>query len=190
MIFTASTKNEIIEYLYKNNVVKPVVFNLLFRIGLSQSFTDDIVQEVYLLLLEEKTMPLQKLQNLLQNKHFNFYLVGFVNRQLTSKSSTAIINKKYTKYESNKNEFDDKSYSTWLNAMEDEIQDDNTELCQIAQQEFDKLDWYSKKIWQLYNQSGMTYMKLSKQTNISHNSLHNTIKSARNKLKNNISDYL
>lgn len=190
MIYSAATRSELVEFIYRKKWVNEYLINTIYNIGLNKNLIPDIEQDVYLLLLEEKFITMEKLVSLLEKNQFKFYLIGLIHRQLTSSSSTHVLYQKYTKHKCASAGIASEIYSDFLFEFENPDAINDEILISLANNAYDNLDWYSKKIWDLYHQSGMTYMQLSKQTKISHNSLHNTIKNAKSKMKKDILDYL
>lgn len=80
---------KILDEIERENVVRDICMN----INVSPNDIDDLVQEVYVILLEYKP---EKIIELWQNKQLKFFIVGIIKRQYHSKTSP--FYKKYKKY--------------------------------------------------------------------------------------------
>lgn len=81
--------NKILDEIERENIVRDICVN----INVSPNDIDDLVQEVYVILLEYKP---EKIIELWQNKQLKFFIVGIIKRQYHSKTSP--FYKKYKKY--------------------------------------------------------------------------------------------
>ena len=84
------TKNDVIEELSKDGVVEKIVFKLLSSSKNRFDFPDDLIQDIYLLLLEKEDELVISLYN---KNQLGFYLLKIARNQLLSKNSPY-----YTKY--------------------------------------------------------------------------------------------
>lgn len=80
---------KIIDEIERENIVRDICMN----INVSPNDIDDLVQEVYVILLEYKP---EKIIELWENKQLKFFIVGIIKRQYHSKTSP--FYKKYKKY--------------------------------------------------------------------------------------------
>lgn len=80
---------KILDEIERENIVRDICIN----INVSPNDIDDLVQEVYVILLEYKP---EKIIELWQNKQLKFFIVGIIKRQYHSKTSP--FYKKYKKY--------------------------------------------------------------------------------------------
>lgn len=80
---------KILDEIERENIVRDICMN----INVSPNDIDDLVQEVYVILLEYKP---EKIIELWQNKQLKFFIVGIIKRQYHSKTSP--FYKKYKKY--------------------------------------------------------------------------------------------
>lgn len=84
------TKNDVIEELLKDGVVEKIVFKLLSSSKNRFDAPDDLIQDIYLLLLEKEDELVISLYN---KNQLGFYLLKIARNQLLSKNSPY-----YTKY--------------------------------------------------------------------------------------------
>lgn len=84
------TKNEVIEELSKEGIVEKIVYKLLSSSKNRFDAPDDLIQEIYLLLLEKEDELVISLYN---KNQLGFYLLKIARNQLLSKNSPY-----YTKY--------------------------------------------------------------------------------------------
>lgn len=94
-----------------------IVENICKNIGVSSKYYDDLVQEIYLILLEYDQA---KLQTIYENNQLNFWLTRIIKNQYCS--TTSPFYKKYRKYY----ELIDGNSDGY--AMYDTAEDDNTEF--------------------------------------------------------------
>ena len=80
---------KILDEIERENIVRDICMN----INVSPNDIDDLVQEVYVILLEYKP---EKIIELWENKQLKFFIVGIIKRQYHSKTSP--FYKKYKKY--------------------------------------------------------------------------------------------
>lgn len=80
---------KIINELERNNTIRELCENM----RVSSADVDDLVQEIYLILLEYDN---EKVINMYNNKQLKFFLVGIIQRQYHSVTSPYY--KKYKKY--------------------------------------------------------------------------------------------
>lgn len=85
-----------IEYLARNRVVE----EMIDKMNISGQHIDDLVQEIYLILLEYDT---DKINELIQNKQINFFISRIIMNQVFS--CTSDFYKKYVKWDINKVEY-------------------------------------------------------------------------------------
>lgn len=85
-----------IEYLARNRVVE----EMIDKMNISGKHIDDLVQEIYLILLEYDT---DKINELIQNKQINFFISRIIMNQVFS--CTSDFYKKYVKWDINKVEY-------------------------------------------------------------------------------------
>lgn len=84
------TKSEIIEELFNNGTVEKIVYKLLSSSKNRFDAPDDLIQDIYLLLLEKEDELVISLYN---KNQLGFYLLKIARNQLLSKNSPY-----YTKY--------------------------------------------------------------------------------------------
>lgn len=84
------TKNEVIEELSRDGVVEKIVYKLLSSSKNRFDAPDDLIQDIYLLLLEKEDELVISLYN---KNQLGFYLLKIARNQLLSKNSPY-----YTKY--------------------------------------------------------------------------------------------
>lgn len=78
------TKNEIIEELFNDGTVKKIVFKLLASSKNRFDAPDDLIQDIYLLLLEKEDELVISLYN---KNQLGFYLLKIARNQLLSQNS-------------------------------------------------------------------------------------------------------
>jgi len=61
-------------------------------------------------------------------------------------------------------------------------------ICKKIDQEIDNWHWYDKKLFILYRDSGMSIRKIAAETKISWVSIFNSLKNAKNIIKNKLSE--
>lgn len=93
------TKSEIIEELFNNGTVEKIVYKLLSSSKNRFDAPDDLIQDIYLLLLEKEDELVISLYN---KNQLGFYLLKIARNQLLSKNSPY-----YTKYIRFKSQSDD-----------------------------------------------------------------------------------
>lgn len=84
------TKNEVIEELSKEGIVEKIVYKLLSSSKNRFDAPDDLIQDIYLLLLEKEDELVISLYN---KGEIGYYLLRIARNQLLSKNSPY-----YTKY--------------------------------------------------------------------------------------------
>ena len=57
-------------------------------------------------------------------------------------------------------------------------------LCQLIDNEVESWEWYNKKLFKLYRDSNLSIRGIAQETNISWVSIFNSLKNAKNKIKN------
>ena len=80
---------KILDELERENIVRDICMNM----NVSPNDIDDLVQEVYVILLEYRA---EKIIELYNNKQLKYFLVGILKRQYHS--NTSPFYKKYKKY--------------------------------------------------------------------------------------------
>lgn len=80
---------KILDEIERNNIVRDICVN----IGVSSNDIDDLIQEVYLILLEYNK---DKIIELYKKKQLKFFIIGILQRQYHS--NTSPFYKKYKKY--------------------------------------------------------------------------------------------
>lgn len=78
------TKNEVIEELVKDNTVEKIVFKLLSSSKNRFDAPDDLIQDIYLLLLEKED---ELVISLYEKKQLGYYLLKIARNQLLSQNS-------------------------------------------------------------------------------------------------------
>lgn len=78
------TKNEVIEELVKDNTVEKIVFKLLSSSKNRFDAPDDLIQDIYLLLLEKDD---NLIISLYEKNQLGFYLLKIARNQLLSQNS-------------------------------------------------------------------------------------------------------
>jgi hypothetical protein len=81
--------NKIVEWLYKDKIVRDILTNM----GIDENDIDDIEQEIYLILLEYSA---EKIKEMYDKKQLKYFIVGIVWRQYFSNTSPFFY--KYKKY--------------------------------------------------------------------------------------------
>lgn len=78
------TKNDVIEELSKDGVVEKIVYKLLSSSKNRFDAPDDLIQDIYLLLLEKED---ELIVNLYNKNQLGFYLLKIARNQLLSQNS-------------------------------------------------------------------------------------------------------
>lgn len=81
--------NKIVEWLYKDKVVRDILINM----GIDDNYIDDIEQEIYLIILEYST---DKIKLMYEKNQLKYFICGIVWRQYFSSTSPFFY--KYKKY--------------------------------------------------------------------------------------------
>lgn len=163
--------------------------------------SDDIVQEVYLMILNQKDE--EYIVNLCKNNKFHYWLFGCLKNQRDDKYSrynTLFTNKKLNHHSEQLKYI---SETTTENNFESQIEKDNRlNLEEIIKQELQSIDrkkWYDVKIFYNYvqflercqeNDLKPNFGDFSKEMNIEYNSLYATIKRVQTKIKKRIKNEL
>ena len=99
------TKYEIIDELSKNATVEKIVYKLLSSSKNRFDFPDDLVQDIYVLLLEKDE---DLIVNLYDKGELGFYLLKIAKNQLLSKNSPYYT--KYIKFLANSDELENAAH--------------------------------------------------------------------------------
>jgi hypothetical protein len=105
-------KNNIIEVLAKEKTVETLCTNM----GVEQAYIDDLVQEIYLILLEYDE---DKLIKMFERKQLKFFIVRIIMNQYFSKNSP--FYKKYKMYDQKQD------YNKEIETEEDEFNTEDRE---------------------------------------------------------------
>jgi len=88
------TKNQIIEKLFRDKFIQNIIKK--YTTKLTNEDEEDVVQEIFLVLLE---MPEEEIVQLFNNNQLNFYIVKIIKNQLLS--TTSKVFKLYLKHKLN-----------------------------------------------------------------------------------------
>lgn len=105
-------KNNIIEVLAKEKTVETLCCNM----GVEQAYIDDLIQEIYLILLEYNE---DKLIKMFERKQLKFFIVRIIMNQYFSKNSP--FYKKYKMYDQRQD------YNKAIETEEDEFNTEDRE---------------------------------------------------------------
>ena len=155
---------------------------------------DDSVQELMMYFMQMNPTTLKNIWEKDGQEGIIRYGAVVLRRALTSTRSPFYY--KYKKYytnlqyrtsnctQSNLNDF----YNSIYNTPEEVITEYQWQKLEKIDKELDKLNWYDKKIFELYYYEGNTLDSLAEKTRISRNSLFTTIDKVRTILKKELSD--
>ena len=101
------TKNEVIEELSKEGIVEKIVYKLLSSSKNRFDAPDDLIQDIYLLLLEKEDELVISLYN---KNQLGFYLLKIARNQLLSQNSPYYT--KYIKFRSRSDELEKGAHIT------------------------------------------------------------------------------
>ena len=161
---------------------------------------DDAVQELYLYFLSMNPETLKNIWEKDGQEGIIRYGAVVLRRALTSPRSPF-----YYKYKKYYTHIDSSCFATNYTSSNDDMAyrfDNNKNISNIPNQEvnyqwkkleeidkaLDKLNWYDRKLFQLYYYEGNTLDSLAKKTKISRNSLFTTIDKVRTILKKELAD--
>lgn len=155
---------------------------------------DDLLQELYLILLTKKD---ELITNLNERGEVKFYIIRVIMSQYFSTSSKYYeLFKKQNGYIADFNEeFSEEKQENVISkmSMEDyyKTEEDNEkaknerEKLLFIQQQLEKENWYDREIFERYMGEKTSFTKLSKKLNISRNSLWNTVDKVKKTIKKN-----
>lgn len=131
-------------------------------------FAEDVVQEMYLKLLELKN-PEKIMYNQTELNGFYIYII--------IKNLVYDLKKAQTKYTM-------VSVDEVINLCDDSPEDEHEFMLKIEtlNNETEKWYWYDKMLFNIYHSTGMSIRKLSQETNISASSIFNTLKVCKEKI--------
>lgn len=95
------TKNEVIEELVKDNVVEKIIYKLLPSSKNRFDAPDDLIQDIYLILLQKDDKLVVDLYN---KNQLGFYLLKIARNQMISQNSNYYYN--YVKFRSQSDELE------------------------------------------------------------------------------------
>ena len=95
------TKNEVIEELVKDNVVEKIIYKLLPSSKNRFDAPDDLIQDIYLILLQKDDKLIVDLYN---KNQLGFYLLKIARNQMISQNSNYYYN--YVKFRSQSDELE------------------------------------------------------------------------------------
>ena len=99
------TKYEIIDELSRSNTVEKIIFKLLSCSKNPFDCPEDLIQDIYLLLLQKDD---DLIVNLYNNGELGFYLLKIARNQLLSKNSPYYT--KYIRFQSNSDDISEAAY--------------------------------------------------------------------------------
>lgn len=176
------TNNQIVEEIVRD----PKFFDIVKKVTKGNELAQDLFQEVCLILLEYDN---EKLNNIIEQKYFNFFFVRILNNQFNSSTSPfyKMYKKEYDKYiDANKDltiDWDeDNSGEIELSDVDlpDEETDESWGESIRAKYEGIKseLYWYDAELFELYIRLG-SYRKVSKETGIPLRSVGTNLKKTK-----------
>lgn len=161
---------------------------------------DDLLQEIYLSLLEKSD---ELILGLNKREQIKYYIIRMVISQYHSKTSRYYkLFKKNHLFMEIDNEINSPEEMGWFEIQqqhsymefidnelnidrENDIEKDKTDKLIFINDEINNLNWYDKQIFLLYIGQKTSFTKLSKKLNISRNSLFNTVNNVKKQIISN-----
>tara|TARA_R110002012_G_scaffold178237_2_gene343279 strand:- start:90 stop:638 length:549 start_codon:yes stop_codon:yes gene_type:complete len=138
-----------------------------------KSYYEDIVQQMYITLYKYSSEEKIIKDGIVSNGYIYFTLRSIYFQYYNSK-------KKVNKISIDNEEF--------FYEIPDDTQMDEqiafNKLCQLIDNEVESWEWYNKKLFKLYRDSNLSIRGIAQETNISWVSIFNSLKNAKNKIKN------
>jgi len=138
-----------------------------------KSYYEDIVQQMYITLYKYSSEEKIIKDGIVSNGYIYFTLRSIYFQYYNSK-------KKVKKISIDNEEF--------FYEIPDDTQMDEqiafNKLCQLIDNEVESWEWYNKKLFKLYRDSNLSIRGIAQETNISWVSIFNSLKNAKNKIKN------
>lgn len=157
-------------------------YNTLYQaaknITKGHQLTDDLFQHCIEVLLTDKEE--EKIQSLIDKNQLQYYFTAILIRNYHSSTSRFhYIYRKGSDLRAEKDVYE-------LDIPQDEFDADKEAKITFIEEAVKDLDWYEKKMVELYFYEGMSYRKISDLTKIPKTSVYNSVTQIKNKIKDKI----